>query len=155
MEVYVYTKLKDVGNSGKKSKKGDIVYIYSKNVQQPGDSFIDFVPFVIDLTIPCGQVNFDKICSGDSTATPCNKCQYYDPEDCDVRKFTMGEWDEGDPPELKNKYKHKIKRSKFITQETEDLIVKKDKNPIEIAALFTTMNNIEMDKADIEENEDE
>lgn len=154
MKVYVFTKIKENKNP-RGTTTGDIVYIYPIDVPQAKLDINDFLPIVMDLTIPCGE-NFRQIALQNRKATPCHRCIYNDVDTCDVRKYTQGVWTAGtlkDQPKLKKKRRYSIDRSTFISAESETLVTNDEKTETEKELAFTRAVNNERSPMIIEDKE--
>lgn len=111
MNVFLYFKIKDPDDlTSRATRKGDLCYIYpvvnSKGEKHhQGNLTLDtHRPFVMDLTIPCGNDFLDL-------TFKCQTCQWNNPIDCDYRKYQRAIWSAGDvlnPPKIVSKTRYKI-----------------------------------------------
>lgn len=138
MLVYIFIKIHEHPQPDSLgSQKNDIIYIYPIVEDIGKDTLNHFLPLRIDLNIPCGQ-KFQKLINH------CPTCQYNDPDECEVVKYTKGLWSPGDienPPKLIKKARHYINRLSFTNQTIENLLLNKNKTEEQKDLIMSFVNS--------------
>jgi len=156
MQVYAWVKHKEYPDSKKQEgmQSGDICYIYPIDAGQGRLTQKTYFPVVIDIEIPCGK-DFSII--NGVAQWKCGRCEYNDPELCDVRKYMSAEWGPGDilnPPPLLKKRRYTIDIDSVTSEPIKELILKENKTESEINQVTDYAKNNSKQKTVISLKED-
>lgn len=151
IELYAFCKIAEHPNpSGGGADKGDISSFHRADYVFSDEEVNMFLPVLMDLNVPCG----DKYDLPDNKCGPL--CPWYDPDVCDVIKYSRAEWDAGDiekgiPPKAIKTRRYKIDRGLFLTSGEEIIVSKPIKTPQEKATIINIANTKKQIKTIIED----
>jgi hypothetical protein len=120
------------------STRNDIVTIVPTTIIVGSKDLDAFVPFIIDITIPCGEM-FNYI--NNIKQYNCIRCKNNNPKLCDVQKYQQGIWGGADlltKPKLIKKCAYTIEINDHISVGTSmDLVENTEKTELEKIEVFS------------------
>jgi len=135
MKVMVFIKTRGVN-------KGDIQSIHPLNGPHGKLMLRSHYPIVMELDVPCGE-KYNKF------ETNCPRCEFNDPDQCDIQKFEKGIWLPGkllEPPKLDQKRKYKIDFESVLTEQEKIDVEKEVYTEEEKADIYTRANLVANEK---------